>query len=63
MNPSTRTELRRMPQRGSREWETISQILDAGFLAHVGFCVDTQPLSFQPYMDGREKNFIYTAPL
>ncbi len=58
MNPSTRTELRRMPQRGSREWETISQILDAGFLAHVGFCVDTQPFVI-PTLYGRKGEKLY----
>jgi uncharacterized protein len=58
MNPSTRTELRRLPQRGSREWQTISQILDAGFLAHVGFCVDTQPVVI-PTLYGRNGDKLY----
>lgn len=58
MNPGTRTELRRLPQRGSREWQTISQILDAGFLAHVGFCVDTQPFVI-PTLYGRNGDKLY----
>ncbi len=58
MNPSTRTELRRLPQRGSREWRTISQILDAGFLAHVGFCVDGQPFVI-PTLYGRNGDKLY----
>ena len=58
MNPSTRTELRRLPHRGSREWQTISQILDAGFLAHVGFCVDTQPFVI-PTLYGRNGDKLY----
>lgn len=43
MNLTKRSKLRRLPDRGSRDWETINRILDAGFLAHVGFCVDGQP--------------------
>jgi uncharacterized protein len=43
MNLTKRTELRRLPSRGSRDLDTINAILDAGFLAHVGFCVDSQP--------------------
>lgn len=43
MNLTKRSKLRRFPDRGSRDWETINRILDAGFLAHVGFCVDGQP--------------------
>src|SRR5579859_6187511 len=39
MNLSKRTELRRIPDRASHDWETINPILDAGFLAYVGFCV------------------------
>jgi uncharacterized protein len=58
MNPSTRTELRRTPRRGSREWQTISQILDAGFLAHVGFCVDGQPFVI-PTLYGRTGEKLY----
>ena len=42
MNLTKRTELRRLPSRGSRDLDTINAILDAGFLAHVGFCVDGQ---------------------
>jgi len=58
MNPSTRTELRRLPQRGSREWRTIIRILDAGFLAHVGFCIDTQPFVI-PTLYGRNGDKLY----
>jgi nitroimidazol reductase NimA-like FMN-containing flavoprotein (pyridoxamine 5'-phosphate oxidase superfamily) len=52
MNLTKRTELRRIPGRGSRDWGTINPILDAGFLAHVGFCVDGQPFVI-PTLYGR----------
>jgi nitroimidazol reductase NimA-like FMN-containing flavoprotein (pyridoxamine 5'-phosphate oxidase superfamily) len=58
MNPTKRTELRRIPQRGSRDWETINAILDAGFLAHVGFCVDGQPFVI-PTLYGRDGARLY----
>lgn len=32
-----KTKLRRLPKRGSYEFETIYKILDEGFVAHVGF--------------------------
>ena len=58
MNLTKRTELRRIPDRGSHDWETISQILDAGFLAYVGFCVDGQPFVI-PTLYGRDGERLY----
>jgi uncharacterized protein len=58
MTLSKRTELRRIPDRGSHDWVTITQILDAGFLAHVGFCVDGQPFVI-PTLYGRDGEILY----
>ena len=58
MNLSKRTELRRIPDRGSHDWATINQILDAGFLAHVGFCVEGQPFVI-PTLYGRNGERLY----
>jgi uncharacterized protein len=58
MNLSKRTELRRIPDRGSHDWVTITQILDAGFLAHVGFCLDGQPFVI-PTLYGRDRERLY----
>src|SRR4029450_4579415 len=52
MNLTKRTELRRLPSRGSRDLDTINAILDAGFLAHVGFGLDGQRY-FMPTLYGR----------
>ncbi|HYW71229.1 MAG TPA: pyridoxamine 5'-phosphate oxidase family protein [Pyrinomonadaceae bacterium] len=38
-----RTTLKRLPKRGSHERETINEILDEGFICHVGFAADGQP--------------------
>jgi nitroimidazol reductase NimA-like FMN-containing flavoprotein (pyridoxamine 5'-phosphate oxidase superfamily) len=58
MNLTKRTELHRVPDRGSHEWATIHQILDAGFLAHVGFCLDGQPFVI-PTLYGRDGELLY----
>jgi nitroimidazol reductase NimA-like FMN-containing flavoprotein (pyridoxamine 5'-phosphate oxidase superfamily) len=39
-----RTTLKRLPKRGSHDRETINQILDEGFICHVGFVLDGQPV-------------------
>jgi uncharacterized protein len=53
-----RSELRRMPSRGSHDRETIYSILDEGFLAHVGFCKDGQPFVI-PTLYGRKDDTLY----
>lgn len=58
MTQTTRTELRRMPSRGSHDRETIHRILDAGFLASVGFCKDGQPFVI-PTLYGRKGDQLY----
>jgi hypothetical protein len=58
MNLTKRTEPRRIPDRGSRDGEAINQILDAGFLACIGFCVDGQPFVI-PTLYGRDEEKLY----
>jgi uncharacterized protein len=58
MNLTKRTELRRLPKRGSHDLKIIHQILDAAFLAHVGFQVDGQPFVI-PTLFGREEDKLY----
>ena len=41
--PTANTTLKRLPQRGSFERNTVNAILDAAFLCHVGFVVEGQP--------------------
>ena len=43
INVTERTKIRRIPKRGSYEREQIYQILDEGFVCHIGFTVDDQP--------------------
>ncbi|MGE5112121.1 MAG: pyridoxamine 5'-phosphate oxidase family protein [Acidobacteriaceae bacterium] len=58
MKSTERSQLRRLPARGSHELATIYRILDAGFLAHVGFSVDGQPFVI-PTLYGREDDSLY----
>lgn len=41
--PSPRTRVKRLPQRGHYDAETIHAILDEGLVCHVGFVADGQP--------------------
>ena len=43
LTQTARTTLRRLPQRGAFDRESINQILDEGFICYVGFAVDGQP--------------------
>jgi len=58
MNRTTRTQLRRLPKRGRHDSATINAILDAGFLAHVGFHIDGQPFVI-PTLFGRDGGKLY----
>ena len=40
---TARTALKRLPKRGVYDRELTNQILDEGFICHVGFAVDGQP--------------------
>jgi uncharacterized protein len=58
MRLTERSQLRRLPKRGSHEPAIIHAILDAAFLAHVGFRVGGQPFVI-PTLYGREEDKLY----
>ena len=58
MHPTERTQVRRLPKRGSYDPEVIHSILDAGFLAHVGFNGNGQPYVI-PTLYGRDGDTLY----
>jgi nitroimidazol reductase NimA-like FMN-containing flavoprotein (pyridoxamine 5'-phosphate oxidase superfamily) len=41
--PTERTRVRRLPERGAYDRATVHAILDEGFVCHLGFVVDGQP--------------------
>src|ERR1035438_3418873 len=57
-NPTSRTRVVREPQRGVYDRDTANQILDEGFLCHVGFVADGQPYVI-PTSYGRDGNVLY----
>jgi len=58
--PTARTTLKRLPYRGSYDRELIDQILDEGFVCHVGFAVDGQPFVIPTgYARDGDKLFIH----
>lgn len=58
MKLTARTKLRRLPERGSHDATAIHVILDAAFLAHVGFSVKGQPFVV-PMLYGRKGDSLY----
>jgi len=58
MNRTERSELRRLPERGSHDPKVIHEVLDAAFLAHVGFNASAQPFVI-PMIYGRDGNALY----
>ena len=58
MTLTERTEFHRLPKRGSHDPAAVHAILDAGFLAHVGFVVNGQPFVI-PTLFGRDGDRLY----
>ena len=57
-SPTARTTLRRLPKRGSFDRQTVYEILDEGFVCHVGFVNDGQPFVI-PTAYGRVGDTLY----
>jgi uncharacterized protein len=58
MNTTERSRVKRLPTRGAYDAETIHGILDAAFLAHVGFVVNGQPFVI-PTLYGRKDERLF----
>jgi nitroimidazol reductase NimA-like FMN-containing flavoprotein (pyridoxamine 5'-phosphate oxidase superfamily) len=56
--PTERTGLKRLPQRGVYERDTIYNILDEAFVCHAGFIVNGEPVVL-PMAYGRVGNALY----
>jgi uncharacterized protein len=56
--PTARTRVVREPQRAVYDRKTVYEILDAGFICHVGFSIDSQPYVI-PTSYGRHKDVLY----
>jgi hypothetical protein len=58
LTKTPRTTLKRLPERGRHDFETIAAILDEGLVCHIGFAVDGQPYVV-PTSYGRDGETIY----
>ena len=58
MTLTARTQLRRIPERGSREMANVWDILAEGSIAAVGFSIDGQPFVI-PMLYGSDRELIY----
>src|SRR5208282_513761 len=57
-NPTPRTRVVRLPQRGVYERDAVNRILDEALLCHVGFVADGQPFVI-PTSYGRDGDVLY----
>lgn len=55
---TSRTQIKRLPQRGEYDRPTIHRILDEGFICHVGFVANDQPFVI-PTAYGRVDDRLY----
>jgi hypothetical protein len=58
MMPTERSRVRRLPKRGAYDAATIHAILDAAFVAHVGFVTEGQPFVI-PTLYGRARDKLF----
>ena len=56
--PTTRTKVRRHPERGAYDRSTIDAILDEALICHVGFVHDGAPFVI-PTIHARDGNTLY----
>ena len=57
-NITDKNRVKRVPSRGSYDEVLVHEILDAGFVGHVGFCVEEQPFVI-PMAYGRKGKTVY----
>lgn len=56
--PTDRSRVRRLPARGRYDWDTLTGVLDAGLVCHVGVVLDTGPI-VMPMAYGRIGRNLY----
>jgi nitroimidazol reductase NimA-like FMN-containing flavoprotein (pyridoxamine 5'-phosphate oxidase superfamily) len=55
---TARSRVRRLPERGSNDWDLVAQILDEALVCHVGFVLDGAPVVI-PTAHAREGTTLY----
>jgi nitroimidazol reductase NimA-like FMN-containing flavoprotein (pyridoxamine 5'-phosphate oxidase superfamily) len=63
MEPTSRTQVKRLPKRAVYDQAQISKILDEGFVCHLGFTIDGQPYVIPTgYARSGEQIYIHGSP-
>ena len=71
VGPGPRTRIRRLPERARYDRATVEAILDEGFVCHLGFCSDGEPVVIPTayarvgdviYVHGPQPTGLYAAP-
>ncbi len=61
--PSPRTRVRRLPERARYDRGTVEAILDEGFVCHLGFCSDGEPVVIPTaYVRVGDAIYVHGAP-
>jgi nitroimidazol reductase NimA-like FMN-containing flavoprotein (pyridoxamine 5'-phosphate oxidase superfamily) len=58
LGPTARTRVKRLAKRALYERSAVNEVLDAGFICHIGYVIDGQPY-VTPTAYWREDNHIY----
>ena len=58
MSGTGRSQVQRLPERGSQDPAVIKEVLDASFVAHVGFHAQSQTFVI-PMIYGRDDDILY----
>ena len=59
---TNRTTLKRLPKRGFYDRDLVHGILDEGFICHVGFVVDGQPIVIPTATGASVTSSTFTVP-
>jgi uncharacterized protein len=58
MGNRSRSQLKRLPSRGRYDENSVNEVLDSGFLAHIGFSTGSQPFVI-PTLYGRQGSALF----
>jgi uncharacterized protein len=58
LGPTSRTKVKRLPKRAHYDRAVVNEVLDAGFICHIGYVIDGQPY-VTPTAYWREGGHIY----
>ncbi|HEY7687803.1 MAG TPA: pyridoxamine 5'-phosphate oxidase family protein [Dongiaceae bacterium] len=58
LGPTARTRVKRLPKRGHYDRAVVNEVLDAGFICHIGYVIDGQPY-VTPTAYWREGTHVY----